>query len=283
MIDSQTSVYGLLGYPIKHSFSPQIHNFIFHKLSYNSIYLCFEVGANQLKNALSGIRALDYKGLNVTIPYKERVMPYLDKIDENASIIGAVNTIRITGKRLYGFNTDGEGFILSLKQHNFDPKNKNIMILGAGGAARALSVYLAREKVKTITYYDIKLSRAAKLAKRIRNFFPAVTTSVLRNNKESLYNSDLLINATGMGLRFSDPLPLELNNFSKNLVVYDLIYNPLFSKFLKKARSKGLKVINGLWMLIYQAIKSQEIWQQKSLKISAQKTYNYLAKSFINK
>jgi len=241
------------------------------------VYLCFEVKESQLQSALVGAKAFGCAGLNVTIPYKVKVIPYLDKIEEEASLIGAVNTIRIIKGKLQGFNTDGEGFILSLKKHKFTSYNKNIMILGAGGAAKALSVYLARSKAKTITYYDIVHIRAQTLAKRINEFFPALATKALRRKDDiCLKEVDLLINATGIGLKPSDPLPLKLNNFSPTLVVYDLVYNPLLSKFLKNAQAKGLKVISGLWMLTYQALRAQEIWQQKHLKVSAQGIYNYL-------
>ncbi|MCM8773956.1 MAG: shikimate dehydrogenase [Candidatus Omnitrophica bacterium] len=283
MVDSRTTLYGLIGLPIKHSLSPQIHNYIFKHSKINSIYLCFEVNKSHLKEAIKGAISLGLSGLNVTIPYKEKVIPYLDSIDKEASIIGAVNTIKIWRGKTYGFNTDGIGFISSLKKHNFICRNKNIFILGAGGAAKAVSVYLAKAKVNKIIYYDIIYDKAQELALHIRKFFPSLETNVIREkDKISLKNVDLLVNATGVGLHKKDPLVIELKDFEKNLVVYDLIYNPLSTPLIKGARKKGLRTINGLWMLIYQAIKAEEIWHNKKIGINENIIYNLLVKEIKN-
>ncbi|MCM8756731.1 MAG: shikimate dehydrogenase, partial [Candidatus Omnitrophica bacterium] len=195
----------------------------------------------------------------------------------------AVNTIKIWRDKTYGFNTDGIGFISSLKKHNFICQNKNILILGAGGAAKSISVYLAKAKVNKIIYYDIIYEKAKELALHIRKFFPSLETNVIRDkDKISLKDVGLLINATGVGLHKKDPLVIELKDFEKNLVVYDLIYNPLSTPLIKDAQKKRLRTINGLWMLIYQAIKAQEIWHDKRIEINENIIYNLLVKKLKN-
>jgi shikimate dehydrogenase len=259
MVTSHTKFLALIGFPIKHSLSPQIHNYIFKKYSIDALYGCFEV--LNLKQATAGLLSLGFGGFNVTVPYKEKIIPYLDRIDKEAEIIGAVNTVKIEGRRLIGFNTDGKGFLSSLERFHFNPEGKQILILGAGGAAKAAGVYLAKQGAEKITFYDIIYSKAFNLARRLRNFFPKVQTVALKSKKElNLKNCHLLVNATGVGLKESDPLVCELKNFNQNLVVYDLIYNPPLTKLLKVAQKKGLVNINGLWMLIYQAIEAQKIW-----------------------
>jgi len=283
-VDSSTRCFGLIGYPLKHSFSPQIHEIIFNHLSLNAVYLCFEVKSSFVGAALKGCSALGIKGLNVTIPYKEKVIPYLHTLSKEASVIGAVNTIRIRENgRLEGFNTDGEGFLLSLRRHNINPRGKSVLIIGAGGAARAVSVYLARERVRRIAIYDIVSSRAQSLVKHLKKFYPHIDTGWVKDKRTfAIKDVDLLINASGVGLKKGDPVVFPLKGAKKTLVVYDLIYNPLMPPLLKEASSVGLKTINGLWMLIYQAIRAEEIWQARKIKGVADKIYRSIARRLRN-
>jgi shikimate dehydrogenase len=283
MIDSKTEVLGLIGFPVKHSLSPQIHNYLFKKLNINAVYLCFEVRPQKLKNALLGVTSLGFKGLNVTIPHKEKIIKYLDKIEKEAKLIGAVNTVKIEKGKLYGFNTDGKGFILSLKKYNFFPKGKNILILGAGGAAKAVSTYLAKEKAEVILFYDILYKKALNLTKKLKSFYPKLKyVKALKEKKEiDLKNIDLLINATGIGLKKNDAPVLELKNFHKKLIVYDLIYNPLEPVMLKEAKKRDLFTINGLWMLIYQALYSENIWWNQEFSSFAEEIYKFISKKLL--
>jgi len=264
MINSRTVCFGLIGSSLKYSLSPHIHNYIFKKYSLNAVYLCFEVEAEHLKKLREAILSLGIKGVNVTIPYKEEIIPLLDHLDKEAKMIGAVNTVKADKGKLYGFNTDGEGFIRSLQRYRFSPQDKKIFILGAGGAAKAISVYLARENPQGIFFYDIIYKKASDLAKRIKHFFPQVEVKALKEKSEvNLQDIDLLVNASGVGLKEDDPLVIEIKDFKDDLVVYDLIYNPLQTRLLKEAKRKNLTTINGLWMLIYQAIRSLEIWWER--------------------
>jgi shikimate dehydrogenase len=280
MIDSKTSALGLIGYPVKHSFSPQIHNYLFKKFNINAVYLCFEVAPFNLKEVLKGIVSLGFKGLNITIPHKEKIIRYLDKVEKEAKVIGAVNTVKIEKNKLYGFNTDGKGFVLSLKKYNFSPRGKNIFILGAGGAAKAISVYLAKEKVRSIFFYDLFYKKAVDLAKRIKDFYPQIKkVKPIKEKREiRLKDFDLLINATGVGLKEKDSLVIELDDFKKDLIVYDLIYNPPEPILLKEVKKKGLFAINGLWMLIYQGLCAQKIWWGEDFFSEADGIYKILLK-----
>lgn len=275
MVTGRTQFLGLIGFPIKHSLSPQIHNYIFRQNFIDAVYGCFEV--KNLKEAVEGMLALNFKGFNVTIPYKERIIPYLYKIDKEAEKIGAVNTVKVENNRLVGFNTDGSGFLQSLERFGFNPQNKNILILGAGGAAKAVSVYLASSRVKRVDFYDIVYRKALNLSKKINNFFPSVESRAFKDKSQiKLGNYHLFINATGVGLKKSDPLLLPLEGFKGNLIVYDLIYNPPLTPLLKEAKEKGLVTINGLWMLIYQALEAEKIWYGINCNEYADKLYKRL-------
>jgi len=257
--NGQTKFLGLIGFPIKHSLSPQIHNYLFRKYSLNYIYGCFEV--RHLKEAVKGLFNLGFVGFNVTIPYKEKIISYLDRVDKEAEVIGAVNTVRVNGEGLAGFNTDGRGFLKSLEKFSFTPQGKAVLILGAGGGAKAAATYLAKAKVKRIAVYDIIYKKSISLKNRIEKFFPKIEVITLKEKKEiSLREFDLVVNATGVGLKKEDPSPIKLEGAKKHLVVYDLIYNPLLTSFLKEAKKKKLLAINGLWMLIWQALEAEKIW-----------------------
>jgi len=275
-VNSSTQFFGLTGFPLTHSLSPSIHNYLFKKHNINAIYGCFP--AKNLKEAVYGFKALGFMGFNVTIPYKEKIILYLDKIDKKAEIIGAVNTVKIHRGKLFGYNTDGKGFLLSLKKFNLKVKGKNILILGAGGASRALSVYLAKEKAGRIDFYDVVFEKAVKLAKRLNSAF-STEIKVFEDKKEiNLKKYQILINATGVGLKETDASPIKLENARKDLVVYDLIYNPPFPSLLKEAKKRGLFTITGLWMLIYQALEAEKIWLGKSFYSDALNLYKKLKK-----
>lgn len=279
MINGKTLLFGLIGFPITHSFSPHIHNYLFKKYNLDAVYVCLETEEGNFKTAVQGTRSLGIKGMNVTIPYKEKIIPYLERISKEAKAIGAVNTIQIIDRNMYGFNTDGEGFLRSLKQFKVDIAGKNVCICGAGGAAKAIGVYLAREKVSSIYFYDIFYSKACQLAKKIKNCYPKIKIVAVKNKQDiDLGCVDLLVNATGIGRKKTDPLVIDLCAASGNLVVYDLIYNPLKPRLLVEAEKRGLKTINGLWMLIYQALEAEKIWWGRDFSSCAQALYKELLK-----
>lgn len=262
-------IYGLIGYPLKHSLSPIMHNAAFRALKINAKYQLFPLKEKELKDFLKNLEEKNIYGLNVTIPYKEKVILFLDNISKEAKLIGAVNTIKVLRHRLAGFNTDGEGFLRHLvRDLRFNPKGKIIAIIGAGGASRALSVYLAQKKPKAITIYDIDKKRAKALINNLKRNFKDIDFKIADTvAKLNIQKSDLLVNATPIGMKETDPGLVDKRFIHKNLLVYDLIYNPKKTRLLKLAKAKGAKVSNGLGTLLYQGARSFELWTGKTAPI----------------
>lgn len=268
---SLPKIYGLLGYPVKHSLSPLMHNAAFKALGINAEYRLFEIKPEQVEDFLKYLSQNNISGLNVTIPYKERVIPFLAHLSDEAKLISAVNTIRVSGDSSEGFNTDGEGFLRHLTEDlGFSPIGKMIAIIGAGGAAKAVSVYLSKLKPKKLAIYDIDKAKAKALISHLKENFKDVEFILADSIEElKIQNSDLLVNATPMGMKETDPCLVNEKFIHNNLLVYDLIYEPKETKLLKLARLKGAKVANGLGMLLHQGALSFEIWtaQKPALEI----------------
>ncbi|MCX5702248.1 MAG: shikimate dehydrogenase [Candidatus Omnitrophica bacterium] len=264
-----TKIYGVLGYPAKHSLSPVMHNAAFKALRINAEYKIFEIEPSELNIFLSSLAKNNIFGLNVTVPYKEKVMPSLDSISSEAELIGAVNTIKVSKSRLEGFNTDGSGFLKSLSEDlNFEPKGKNIAILGAGGAAKAVSVCLSKTKPKAIAIYDIDKPKLMALVSHLKKIFGDVNYAAVNSVAElDMPNLDLLINATPIGMKDSDPCLVNPDALHSKLLVYDLIYNPAETKLLALAKEVGAKVSNGLGMLLHQGALSFELWTDKKAPV----------------
>ncbi len=259
-------IYGVLGYPAKHSLSPAMHNAAFAALGIDAEYRIFEVKPGELDAFLRSLPQQNIAGLNVTIPYKERVIPYLSTISMEAKIIGAVNTIKVVGDKLEGYNTDGEGFLRDISEaFDFDPKGKNIAIMGAGGAAHAVAVYLCTQRPERIAIYDVEEPKTRALIEHLRNncgkgkFVDALSIAELGIEK-----ADLLVNATPVGMKSEDPVLVDEKYLHPGMIVYDLIYNPMETKLLRLAKKKGCLTQNGLGMLLCQGINSFKIWTSKN-------------------
>ena len=256
-------LYCLIGNPISKSLSPVIHNNYYELVRQNNIYLIFNVEEEYLEEVVKTFKILDIKGFNVTLPHKIKIIEYLDSISDDAKILGAVNTVKNYNGKLIGYNTDGLGFLKSLELLNIDVKNKTILVLGAGGAANAISISLAMEGAKKIVVCNRTISKGKNLALRILRKFPKTMVEYdnldLRNVEKEKIN--MIVNCTSVGMYpYVDVSPISLNGFSKNLIVYDLIYKPRKTKLIKLAEHKGYYTINRLSMLINQALLSQEIW-----------------------
>lgn len=264
-IDASTRVTGIFGHPVHHSLSPLMHNTAFKNLGLNYVYLPFNVKPGDLKGAVAAIRHMDIVGVNVTIPHKEKVIGHLDKLDTEAELVGAVNTIKNIDGELVGFNTDGRGFIESLKNDlDFSPQGKNVLIIGAGGATRGILASLALNGAKAVFLANRAYSKAKKLAEEFCDRFPSVEFFVFPLDKKSLLkyylnNTDLLINTTPVGMS-NDSLNLPLDHLPKRAVVYDIVYNPLKTPLLREAEKAGLTARNGLGMLVFQGALSFKIW-----------------------
>jgi len=264
---ANTKIIGLLGHPIKHSYSPFVQNvaFEFEKLDY--IYLAFDVPSANLENALNGVLALGMKGLNVTLPHKEKIIRHLDELSEEATTIGAVNTIVNDQGKLIGYNTDVTGIIETLTPFKEQITGSTVTVLGAGGGARAAIYALIRHfKPEQINLINRTIQRADSIQNyfstkmrydgfKTMDLFPPDIVDTLRN-------SSLIINATTIGMfpEMDDTITDLKESFSSSQIVFDLVYNPTKTKFLKLAEAQGATTMGGLRMLVSQAAKSFELW-----------------------
>jgi shikimate dehydrogenase len=262
MISGKTKIYGIFGYPVEHTFSPGMHNAAFKKLGMDACYVPFAVRPEKLSEAVRAIIPLGLCGLNVTVPHKERVIACLDELAEEARLIGAVNTIEVREGKLVGHNTDGRGFLRSLRENaGFRPNNKTIALIGSGGAARAVGFCLALAGVKRIMFRDIDARKAEALAADIREKTKVEAESISEDMLAAYAaEADCLINATPLGLKKTDPLPIRKEYILKKHLVCDLVYNPPDTALLKAARARGAKRLRGLGMLLYQGVIAFEIW-----------------------
>lgn len=251
---------GLLGYPVEHSLSPKMHNASFKKLNLPYHYSLYSVELNNLDGFIESLAKDNIRGLNVTVPYKEKILSYIEEKSEAVKKIGAANTLVIGDFKIEGFNTDFLGFSKHLKEL-VDPYKLRAALLGAGGAAKAVVYSLLKDKVKVISIFDKDLKKAEDLVKKAKGWAAELEINPKINQVKTiealdLGKKDLLINATPVGLRQSDPLIVPENLLHRGLAVYDLIYNPAETKLLAAAKDKGLNFSNGLGMLIYQGAES---------------------------
>jgi len=256
-ISGKTKVLGLLGWPVEHSLSPAMHNAAFERLGLDCRYMTFPVKPELLKDAVKAVKALNLAGVNVTMPHKENVIPLLDKVDADASFIGAVNTIVNTNGRLTGYNTDGKGFMQSLAEGHISVNKKKVLILGAGGASRAIGFYLAK-KASALFIYDIDRKKAGRLVRALKRINNNVFSA---GNINNLDKYDVIINATPLGLKKGDSLPVKVNLLKPKHVVCDLIYKK--TRLLDMASKRGCKTLNGLGMLLWQGVFAFELWTGK--------------------
>ena len=283
IITGKTRVCGVIGDPIEHTLSPIMHNAAFKALKLDYTFLAFKVKPAELENAVNGMRALNIRGLNVTMPHKSSILKYLDRVDLSAQIINSVNTILNRDGKLFGFNTDGVGALKALRENDVEPKGRKILLLGAGGAARAIAYTMVRESDE-LAVLNRTLKPAQELAKLLEKTANKKIISGALSPKEikhNLQDSDILINATSVGMK---PKPEESlippKLIGPNLAVIDIVYNPIETQLAKDAKAAGAKVVSGVEMLIYQGAASFEIWTGKSapVEVMRQAALNHLQK-----
>jgi len=274
IITGKTRACGVIGDPINHSLSPIIQNAAFEALDLNFVFLAYKVKTSGLEDAVNGARALNIRGLNVTMPHKTRIIDFLDRIDLSAQIIKSVNTVLNKENLLFGFNTDGVGALRALKENGVEPKGRKVLLLGAGGAARAIAYTLAKEADELVVLNrTVKSSHnLAKLLEKTVGKKVASGSLSISDIQRNLQDSDILINATSVGMKpkpQESPVPIKL--LRRDLSVMDIVYNPIETRLIKDAKSIGAVVIGGIEMLIYQGAASFEIWTGKSAPIQVMK------------
>ena len=276
VISGKTRLCGLIGDPVEHTMSPVMHNAAFREMGLDYLYVPFRVKQGELAKAIDGMKALNIRGLNVTIPHKVAVIPFLDELDHLAEKIGAVNTIVNDDGVLRGYNTDGAGFLQALLERGIEPAGKNVVILGAGGASRAISFALAdRGAHLVILNRLVEMDWAEKLAHEISNVFKKEVKALELNEdnlKMVLGDADVLVNATSVGMSpntTETPVPATL--LKSGLVVFDIVYNPLKTRLLREADEAGAKTISGIDMLVRQGALSFEKWTGQKAPVDLMK------------
>ncbi len=269
-IDSHTAVCGLLGYPSGHSVSPAIHNTLSEQLGINMVYVPLAVEEDKLGTVIAGADGWKFPGMNVTIPYKEKVIPFCSELDPFAEKIGAVNTlVRQEAGGYKGYNTDAPGLYRALQEEGMDPLDKEVILLGAGGVAKAISVLMMEKGAKRVYILNRTVEKAEKLAEECnriagKNLVIPMALSDYKNLTGSGY---LAIQATNIGMfPNSDAVVIDDDSFYEKLDAgFDTIYNPAETVFMKKCRAHGKKAVNGLKMLLYQGIIAYELWNNVSV------------------
>ena len=268
-IDGYTRLAAVVANPIKHSISPFIHNSAFEATNTNGVYLAWEVDAAELAETVANIRRYQMYGINLSMPYKEQVIPYLDQLSAEACLIGAVNTVVNREGTLIGYNTDGKGFFKSLP--SFKISRKRLVLLGAGGAAKAILAQAILDGVSQISVFvrSSSMEKTRAYLEKIQNAtgfrVDLFALEDVQDLQDSITKADLLVNATSVGMDgTSQPIPTSIVLPDK-LMVADVIYQPFETPFLKWARNQGNQSINGLGMLLYQAAEAFELWTGKEM------------------
>ena len=268
-IDGYTRLAAVVANPIKHSISPFIHNSAFEATNTNGVYLAWEVDAAELVETVANIRRYQMYGINLSMPYKEQVIPYLDRLSEEACLIGAVNTVVNREGTLIGYNTDGKGFFKSLP--SFKISKKRLVLLGAGGAAKAILAQAILDGVSQISVFvrSSSMEKTRPYLEKIQNAtgfrVDLFALEDVQNLQDSITQADLLVNATNVGMDgSSQPIPTSIV-LPEKLLVADVIYQPFETPFLKWAKEQGNEAINGLGMLLYQAAEAFEFWTGKEM------------------
>lgn len=275
----KTELYGLLGNPAGKSLSPLIHNANFHSLDMNAVYYPLEIDGSVLGETLKVLPYLHYRGLNVTMPFKKSVIPFLDDLDEMARLCGAVNTIRILGGKMVGANTDGSGFVRSLReQAAFSPKGAVVTLLGSGGAGRGIAFALLLEGAGKLYVCDIpdSVEMLSTLVAELNAYRRGSAKEVMLGGDEvraAVSESDLVINATSCGMTpREESMAVNANLLEPRHVVCDIVYAPHFTKFLEAARAKGCRTVEGYWMLLWQAVDAFRFWTGREPDVEVMKS-----------
>ena len=277
-ITGHTELICLLGSPCKHSISPMMHNKSFEALNLDYRYLAFEVTEETLETAVNGLKTMGARGFNLTMPCKNKVVELCDQLSPAASLIGAVNTVVIENGILTGHNTDGIGYMQSVKDAGYDIIGKKMVLLGAGGASTAILVQAALDGVKEISVFLRKTSRFYARTESIANALREQTNCIIRLCdfhdrdllRQELSNSTILVNGTSVGMAPNvDECPIpDASYLPDGLIVSDIIYNPKETKLLTMAREKGLPHFNGTYMLIYQGAEAFRLWTGHDMPIA---------------
>ena len=253
--------YAVIGDPIDHSLSPNIHNAAFRHLELDHSYIAYKISAGELNAGIDSLKKIRIAGFNVTIPHKIEIMKFLDDMDTTSKVIGAVNTVSNENGKLKGYNTDMIGFLDPIKKKNLAIKDSQVLLLGAGGAARAIVTAMIKEKASKITIVNRTQENANKLADFAKKIGGNADAVSIQKANELIGDYKFIINSTSIGMK-NEPSPISTRNINKNSVVYDIVYQPINTDLIKKSKENGATIIYGYEMLLSQAACSFEIWHK---------------------
>ncbi len=255
------NTYAVIGDPIDHSLSPNIHNAAFRHLGSEDTYIAYKIPAGELSAGIGALKEIKIAGFNVTIPHKIEMMKFLDEMDTTSKVIGAVNTVVNDDGKLKGYNTDMIGFLDPIKKRNLTIKGSQVMLLGAGGAARAIMTAMVKEKASKITIVNRTMENANKLAEFAKKIGGNIETVSLQEANKLISDHKFVINSTSIGMD-NEPSHISTENMNENSIVYDIVYQPMNTDLIKKSKEKGATIIYGYEMLLSQAACSFEIWHK---------------------
>lgn len=271
-VSGSTRLLGVVGHPVGHSLSPRMHNASFAATGLDYVYVPLEVMPEDLSTAVSGLRALGFRGFNVTMPHKEAILPLLDGLDEAATVTGAVNTVVVEEARLHGTNTDGSGFVRACEEAGVGLDGARVLLVGAGGAAASIAVAAIGDGAKELRILNRSRWRAVELRERLWKVYPETALSVhdITDPEGAARGADVIVNATYLGMKPEDPLPVPAALLGTNAAVCDAVYIPGGeTRLIRLAKELGLSAVPGARMLLYQGVHAQRIWTGREPDVRA--------------
>ncbi len=272
MISGRTKLLALIGDPVGHSLSPAMHNAAFAADGLDFVYVALNVGSDDLPVAVRGAAALGLRGFNVTMPHKRAMVPLVDSLDEGAGISGAVNTVVIEGQKLRGYNTDGPGMVEACREAGIAVKDRRVLLLGAGGAAASIAAAFCDEGIGELHIVNRNVEHAGTLAEKLREAGKRVEIEVHPTGalEERSVHAPVIVNATPLGMRDEDPLPLPAEYLDENTTLVDAVYRPgAETALVREARVRGATVVTGRRMLLYQGVLAQRLWTGRQPNVGA--------------
>lgn len=264
LVDGNTKLYGIIGNPVHHSFSPHMQTKAFQAIGLNAVYLPFLIEEYQLPALLDAFKIAGVQGFNVTVPYKEKIIPFLDKVSIAAQSLGSVNTVLYENDTWHGFSTDGSGFVRSLENAGISLKAKKILLVGAGGAGKAIALSLIHQEIAEITILNRTKEKTEILSSLINKIQPELPVFTSFTNSSRF---DILVNSTSVGMK-DNQCPVADNLVEISDRVVDIIYNPPQTPLIKKALKKEIPCMNGIDMLLYQGVEAFEIWTGENAPVN---------------
>lgn len=271
MISGKTRLLALIGYPVSHSLSPAMHNASFAADGLDFVYVCLNVDPNDLPAAVKGMAALRFRGFNITMPHKRAMIPLVDELDEGARISGAVNTVVIEDSTLHGYNTDGGGMVMACREAGIELSGRRILLLGAGGAAAAIALAFGSEDVGELRIANRSVEHAVELRDKLRRAgLKKVEVYPPDALDEAAREVDVIVNATSLGMKDGDALPIPVEHLGEGRAVCDAVYRPgRETALVREARERGVRVVTGERMLLYQGVLAQQLWTGREPNVKA--------------